>query len=132
MNSVRHHGSVQIYLLLLATLLSKPSRNSERSASVATPGFRVQQPQYPAQALLMPWSSGVWRSTRLFAHQSQSLTNVPTGVQSDSKPSATHSTKLQVSVHGLTIQMFRSQTSTVVIATKSSHLDVTIDHEMQP
>ena len=42
----------------------KPSRNSERSASVATPGFHHKQPRYPAQALLMPWSSGVWRSTR--------------------------------------------------------------------
>ena len=82
MNSFRHHDSVQIYLPLLATLLSKPSRNSERSASVAIPGFRIQQPQYPAQALLMPWSSGVWRSTSLNAHQSQSLTSAPIGVQS--------------------------------------------------
>ena len=45
MNSLRLHISVRLYLHLLATLLSKPSRKSERSASVAIPGF-----QYPAQA----------------------------------------------------------------------------------
>ena len=39
------HISVRIYLHLLATLLFKPSRNSERPASVAIPGF-----PYPAQA----------------------------------------------------------------------------------
>ena len=44
MHSLRLHISVRIYLLLLATLLSKPSRNSERSASVAIPVF-----PYPAQ-----------------------------------------------------------------------------------
>ena len=79
MNSFRHHDSVRIYLHFFATLLSKPSANSERSASVAMPGVRV-----PAQALLMPWSGGVWRSTLLNAPQSQSLTSVPTGVQSGS------------------------------------------------
>ena len=45
MNSLSHHDSVRIYLSFHATFLSKPSRNSERSASVATPGF-----PYPAQA----------------------------------------------------------------------------------
>ena len=35
-------SSVRIYIPLLATLLSELSRNSERSASVATPGFHVQ------------------------------------------------------------------------------------------
>ena len=45
----------------------------------------------------------------------------------------THSTKLQVSVHGLTVQMFRSQVSTVLISTNWSHLDVAIDYEtLQP
>ena len=45
------------------------------------------------------------------------------------RPCKTHSTKLQVSVHGLVVQMFRSQVSTVVISTNSSHLDVAIDQE---
>ena len=45
----------------------------------------------------------------------------------------THSAKLQVSVHGPIVKMFRSQISTVVISTNSSHLDVAIDHEtLQP
>ena len=45
----------------------------------------------------------------------------------------THSTELQVSVHGVVIQMFCSHVSTVVISTNSSHLDVVIDHEtLQP
>ena len=35
MDSFRHRVAVRIYILLLATLLSKLSRNSERSASVA-------------------------------------------------------------------------------------------------
>ena len=39
------HISVRIYLHLLASMLSRPSRDSERSASVAIPGF-----PYPAQA----------------------------------------------------------------------------------
>ena len=43
--------SFQIYLLLLARLLSKPSPNSERSASVAIPGF-----QYQLKPLITPWS----------------------------------------------------------------------------
>ena len=37
-DSLRHRVSVRIYIILLATLLSKMSRNSERSASVAIPG----------------------------------------------------------------------------------------------
>ena len=127
MDSFRHRVSVLIYIHLLAMLLSKLSRNSEHSASVAIPGFHIQKPQYPAQALFMPWSSGVWRSTRLNAHQSQSLTSVPTVVQSTF--CKTYSTKLLVSDHGPIVQMFRSQISTVVTSTNSSHLNVAIDHE---
>ena len=45
----------------------------------------------------------------------------------------THSTKLQVSDHGLVVQMFRSKISTVVISTNTGHLDVAVDHEtLQP
>ena len=122
MDSFRHHDSFRIYLHLLVTLLSKPSRNSERSASVAMPGVR--------QALLMPWSGGVWRSTHLNAHQSQSLTSVPTGVHPAPTFCKAHSTKLIVSVHGLVAQVFRFQVSTVVISTNSIHLDVAITHEL--
>ena len=101
MDSFRHHDSFRIYLHLLVTLLSKPSRNSERSASVAMPGVR--------QALLMPWSGGVWRSTHLNAHQSQSLTSVPTGVHPAPTFCKAHSTKLIVSVHGLVAKCFVSK-----------------------
>ena len=46
MNSLTFHTSVRIYLPLLATLLSKPSRNSERSASVAIQGFPYPGPAF--------------------------------------------------------------------------------------
>ena len=123
MDSFRHRVSVRIYIPLLATLLSKRSRNSERSVS----------PQYPAQALRMPWSSGVWRSTRSMLIRVSFRQVLQLGRNSTPTFCKTHSTKLQVSDHGPIVQMFRSQISTVVTSTNSSHLDVAIDHKtLQP
>ena len=96
------HISVRIYLQLFATLLSKPSRNSERSESAAKPGFsRIQ-----IKPLITPWSSGVWRSTRLNAHRIQSSKRVPAGERSGI--CKTLSTKLQGLDHRLVIRMFCS------------------------
>ena len=120
---------VRIYLPLLATLLSEPSRNSERSASVAIPVF-----PYPAQAF-----DHAVEQRSVAIHPSQcSLESIAEKSFCWSaiwlRPSAkTHCTKLQVYFHGLVIQMFCSQVSTVVISTNSSHLDVAVDHEtLQP
>ena len=77
----------------------------------------------------MPWSSGVWRSTRSMLTRVSFSQVLQVGCNPTPTFCKTHSTKLQVSDHGPIAQMFRSQVSTVVISTNSSHLDVTIDHE---
>ena len=82
MNPLKLHISVRIYLHLLATLLSKPSRNSDHSASVAIPGFQISRIQL--KPLITRKRSGVWRSTRLNAHQNQSSKRILAGVQSSS------------------------------------------------
>ena len=79
MDSLRRHVSFRMYIPLLATLLSKLSRNSERLASVAKTNF-----PYPAQAFA---HAVEWRSVAIHplnAHQSQFLSSAPIGVQSDS------------------------------------------------
>ena len=123
MNSHKHTLSVRSYLLLLATSLSKASCSSERSASVTIPKF-------PAA------SSGLCscRGDPLVS----SLIGI--NVKKNSwgaillRPSAKRMLQnFKCLDHGLTVQMFRSQVSTVVTTANSSHLDVAIDHEtLQP
>ena len=126
MNSLRLHISVRIHLLLLATLLSKPTRNSRRVSP-----YQVSRVQL--NTLITPWSSGVWRSTRLNAQKNRSSKRVPAGVQSGSGllQNAFHKISSVCSWSG-NLNVF-SRVSTAVISTDSSHLDVATDHEtLQP
>ena len=77
----------------------------------------------------MLWGSGVWQSTRPMLIRVNFRQVLQLGCNPTPTFCKTHSTKLQVCDHGLTLQMFRSQISTVVTSTNSSHLDVPIDHE---
>ena len=94
--------SVQIYLLLHATSLSKSSCISERSLNVTFP-----------KPLLMPWSSEVWRSTRLIAHWNSMSKRTPVGAQSCSGilESACYKTSSDCSLSGNPDVLFPSQHS---------------------
>ena len=82
--------------------------------------------------LIMPWSCGVWRSTRLIGHWNRCRKEFQLECNLAPAFHKTHSAKLQVLVHCLVIQMSCSQVR-LVISTNSSYLDVTIDHEtLQP
>ena len=72
----------------------------------------------------------LWRSTRSTLIRVNFRQVLQLGCNPASTFCKTHSTKLQVSDHGLIVQMFGSRISTDVISTNSSHLDVAIDHEM--
>ena len=103
--------SVRIYLHLLATSLSMASCNSERSASVTIPNFPLR----------MPWSSGVWRSTRLIVHWNRCRKDIQLELHL--------ATAFCKNAHGKTSSAcslsgnpnFCSQVSRVVISTNSSH-----------
>ena len=94
-----------------------PSLRGCCPSQVATLSVRRVSPcqvsRIQVQPLIMPWSSGGWRSTHLNAHDNRSSKRVPAGVQFGSGLlQKTHSTKLRVSVHGLLIQIFCSQVRT--------------------
>ena len=78
MDSSRHHSSVRIYIPLLATLLSKLSRVSPCQVSISS-NHNIQLKPCSCRGV-----AELWQFTRLNAHQSESLTSVPTGVQSGS------------------------------------------------
>ena len=76
---------------------------------------------------------GVWRSTRSMLIRVSFRQVLQLGCNPTPTLCDTLSTKLQVLDLGPLVQMFRSQISTVVTHTISSHLDVAIDHEtLQP
>ena len=116
--------SVQTYLPLLATSLSKASCISERSTSVTIPNFQV--------------ASSSLCSCHGVAECGDPLVSLLIGIDVEKKSSwgaILLWTKRMLQnfkclfIHCLVNQMFRSQVSTVVISTNSSHLDVAIDHE---
>ena len=97
MKSFRLCVSVRINLYLLSRLLFKPSRNFQRSASVAIPSSRIQ-----LKPLITTWSSGVAMhqnqcSLKSIVGKFQVCNLAPTSAK-------TRSTKRQVSVCGLVIQ----------------------------
>ena len=112
--------SYRIYLFLFATSLSRASCNAERSASVTIPNFS-------SSTLTPPWSSGVWRSTRLVTHAAANPMSGSWGAILLRPPAKAHATKLQVLVLCLEILTFCSQVSTAAISTNSHHFDVSVD-----
>ena len=80
-------GSHELHKLHISFGFTYPSRRC-CSSKVATLSVRRVSPyqgsRIQLKPLITPWSSAMWRSTRLNAHWNQFSTRVPTGAQSGS------------------------------------------------